>query len=174
MSKYFDGPDNVGDCTATGKFGDDVVEALKTWASDSETSKMFKSFVDEVARVKVGCNKDVGLTSDLIGFRVWKGLALVETDARIDGGIKLHFSSDSNVAISESSESFLNDVDSGIFASAAECGEGEHGDTMLGWKEFLGRRMSLLDDFVKLFGAGVFAGGHVGEKVEFGVAAHNY
>ena len=100
-------------------------------------------------------------------------MALVEADARIDGGIKLHFSSDSNIAISESSESFLNDIDSVIFASAAECGEGEHGDTRLGWKEFLGR-MSLLDDFVKLFGAGVFAGGHVGEKVEFGVAAHNY
>lgn len=67
-------------------------------------------------------------------------MALVEADARIDGGIKLHFSSDSNIAISESSESFLNDIDSVIFASAAECGEGEHGDTRLGWKEFFGQK----------------------------------
>jgi len=99
----FDGPDDVGDGAAAGEVGNDVVEALEDGAGDSEAGELLEGFVDEVAGVEVGGDEDVGLTGDLVGFGAHGGLAFVEADAGINGGVKLHFSGDEEVALVESS-----------------------------------------------------------------------
>lgn len=70
----FHGPDDVGGGAAARKVGDDVVETLEDGASNSEARELLEDFVDEVARVKVGGDEDIGLASDKIGRtrrRLW-------------------------------------------------------------------------------------------------------
>lgn len=67
----------------------------------------------------------------------------------------------------------MNNVDGWVFAAAAEGGEGKHGDAGWGGKEFLRRGVGLFDDFRELSGSRVFAGGHIGKEVEFGVTTHD-
>lgn len=89
-----------------------------------------------------------------------------------DGGVELHFSGDKDIALVEIRKSFLDNVDSSIFAAAAEGREREHGDARFIGEEFLGGSVGLFDDFSELVGGRVLAGGHVGKKVKLGVATH--
>lgn len=170
----FDGPDNVGDGAATREVGDGVVETLEDGAGDGEASELFEDFVDEIARIEVGGDEDVGLAGDLVSFRaeLIKG-AFVKADARVNGSIELHFSSNKNIAIIESSKSFLDDVDGGIFASTAKGREGEEGDARLAGEEFLSREVGLFDDFSELLRGWVLAGSYIREKVKLGIATHD-
>lgn len=97
-----------------------MVEALENRAGDGEAGDLFENFVDEVARVEVGGDKDIGLPGDLAGFGVGSGLAFVSTDTRIDGGVELHFSGNENIALLEGREGFVDEVNGGVFATAAE------------------------------------------------------
>lgn len=171
----FDSPDDVGDGAATREIGDDMVKPLKDRSGDGEAGELFKNFVNKVAGIEIWGDEDVSLTGNLVGFGVGVlRVAFVETNTGIDGGVELHFSGDKDIAFGEARKSFLDNVDSSIFAAAANGREREHGDAWSIGEEFLGGSVGLLNDFSELIGGRVLAGGHVGEKVEFGVAAHNY
>lgn len=150
-----------------------MVETLEDGTGNGEAGELLEDFVDEVARIEVGGDQDVGLAGDLVGFGVGQRLTFVETDARIDGSVKLHFSSDEDIAVRERRQSFLDEVDSRVFAAAAESGEREHGDARVVGEKFFGGSVGLLDDFVELVRSGVLTSGHVGEEIKFVVAAHD-
>ena len=170
----FDSPDDVGDGAAAREVGDGTVKPLKDRSSDGKAGELLKDFVNEVARIEIRGDEDVSLTGDLVGFGVGVlRVAFVETNTRIDGGVELHFSGDKDIAFGEARKSFLDNVDSSIFAAAANGREREHGDAWSIGEEFLGGSVGLLNDFSELIGGRVLAGGHVGEKVEFGVATHD-
>lgn len=170
----FDSPDDVGDGAAAGEVGDDMVKPLKDRSGDGEAGELFKNFVNKVAGIEIWGDEDVSLTGNLVGFGVGVlRVAFVETNTGIDGGVELHFSGDKDIAFGEVCKSFLDNVDSSIFAAAANGREREHGDAWSIGEEFLGGSVGLLNDFSELIGGRVLAGGHVGEKVEFGVAAHD-
>lgn len=170
----FDSPDDVGDGAAAREVGDDVVKPLKDRSGDGEAGELLKDFVNEVTGIEVRGDEDVSLTGDLVGFGVGVlRVAFVEANTRIDGGVKLHFSGDKDIAFGEACKSFLDNVDSSIFAAAANGREREHGDAWSIGEEFLGGSVGLLNDFSELIGGRVLAGGHIGEKIEFGVAAHD-
>lgn len=170
----FDSPDDVGDGAAAGEVGDDMVKPLKNRTGDSEAGELLKDFINEVARIEIGGDEDVSLTGDLVGFGVGVfRVAFVEANTGINGGIELHFSGDKYVAPGEIRKSFLDNVDSSIFAAAAEGREREHGDARFIREEFLGGSVGLFDDFSELIRGRVLAGGHVGKKVKLGVATHD-
>ena len=170
----FDSPDDVGDGAATREIGDDMVKPLKDRSSDGKAGELLKDFVNEVARIEIRGDEDVSLTGDLVGFGVGVlRVAFVETNTRIDGGVELHFSGDKDIAFGEARKSFLDNVDSSIFAAAANGREREHGDARSIGEEFFSGSVGLFDDFSELIDGRVLAGGHVGEKVEFGVATHD-
>ena len=170
----FDSPDDVGDGAAAREVGDGTVKPLKDRSSDGKAGELLKDFVNEVARIEIRGDEDVSLTGDLVGFGVGVlRVAFVETNTGIDGGVELHFSGDKDIAFGEARKSFLDNVDSSIFAAAANGREREHGDAWSIGEEFLGGSVGLLNDFSELIGGRVLAGGHVGEKVEFGVATHD-
>ena len=151
-----------------------MVKPLKDRSGDGEAGELLKDFVNEVAGIEIWGDEDVSLTGNLVGFGVGVlRVAFVETNTRIDGGVELHFSGDKDIAFGEACKSFLDNVDSSIFAAAANGREREHGDARFIREEFLGGSVGLFDDFSELTGGRVLAGGHVGEKVEFGVAAHD-
>lgn len=170
----FDSPDDVGDGAAAREVGDGTVKPLKDRSSDGKAGELLKDFVNEVTGIEVRGDEDVSLTGDLVGFGVGVlRVAFVEANTRIDGGVKLHFSGDKDIAFGEACKSFLDNVDSSIFAAAANGREREHGDAWSIGEEFLGGSVGLLNDFSELIGGRVLAGGHIGEKIEFGVAAHD-
>lgn len=170
----FDSPDDVGDGAAAREVGDGMVKPLKDRSGDGEAGELFKDFVNKVAGIEIWGDEDISLTGDLVGFGVSVlGMVFVESDAGINSGVELHFSGDKDITLGEARKSFLDNVDSNISAAAAESREREHGDAGLVGEEFLGGSVGLLDDFSELIGGGVLAGGHVGEKVEFGVATHD-
>ena len=170
----FDSPDDVGDGAATREIGDDMVKPLKDRSGDGEAGELFKNFVNKVAGIEIRGDEDVSLTGDLVGFGVGVlRVAFVETNTRIDGGVELHFSGDKDIAFGEARKSFLDNVDSSIFAAAANGREREHGDARSIGEEFFSGSVGLFDDFSELIDGRVLAGGHVGEKVEFGVATHD-
>lgn len=170
----FDSPDDVGDGAAAREVGDGTVKPLKDRSSDGKAGELLKDFVNEVARIEIRGDEDVSLTGDLVGFGVGVfRVAFVETNTRIDGGVELHFSGDKDIAFGEACKSFLDNVDSSIFAAASNGREREHGDAWSIGEEFLGGSVGLLNDFSELIGGRVLAGGHIGGKIEFGVAAHD-
>ncbi len=170
----FDSPDDVGDGAAAREVGYDMVKPLKDRSGDGEAGELLKDFVNKVTGIEIGGDEDVSPTGDLVGFRVGVlGVAFVETNTRIDGGVELHFSGDKDIAFGEACKSFLDNVDSSIFAAAANGREREHGDAWSIGDEFLGGSVGLFDDFSELIGGRVLAGGHVGKKVELGVATHD-
>lgn len=170
----FDSPDDVGDGAAAREVGDGTVKPLKDRSSDGKAGELLKDFVNEVARIEIRGDEDVSLTGDLVGFGVGVlRVAFVETNTRIDGGVELHFSGDKDIAFGEACKSFLDNVDSSIFAAAANGREREHGDARSIGEEFFSGSVGLFDDFSELIDGRVLAGGHVGEKVEFGVATHD-
>ena len=170
----FDSPDDVGDGAAAREVGDGTVKPLKDRSSDGKAGELLKDFVNEVARIEIRGDEDVSLTGDLVGFGVGVlRVAFVETNTGIDGGVELHFSGDKDIAFGEACKSFLDNVDSSIFAAAANGREREHGDARSIGEEFFSGSVGLFDDFSELIGGRVLAGGHVGEKVEFGVATHD-
>lgn len=170
----FDGPDNVGDGAAAGEIRNNMIETLEDGAGDGKASELLEDFVDKVTRIEVGGDEDVGLASDLIGFGIGSfGMVFVKADAGVNGGVELHFASNEDVAVGESFKGVLDSVDCSVFAATAKSREREHGDARWVGEEFFGGSISLLDDFSELIGCGVFASGHIGEEVEFGVAAHD-
>lgn len=169
----FDSPDDVGDGAAAREVGDDMVKPLKNRTSDSEAGELLKDFVNKVAGIEVRGDEDASLTGDLVGFGVGVlRVAFAEANTGINGGVELHFSGDKDIALVEIRKSFLDNVDSSIFAAAAEGREREHGDARFIGEEFLGGSVGLFDDFSELVGGRVLAGGHVGKKVKLGVATH--
>lgn len=78
-----------------------MVEALENGAGDSKAGELLEYFVDKVAGVEIGSDEDVGTASNLVGFGVGNKLVLVDPDAGVDGGVKLHFSGDEKVAVFE-------------------------------------------------------------------------
>ena len=170
----FDSPDDVGDGAAAREVGDGTVKPLKDRSSDGKAGELLKDFVNEVARIEIRGDEDVSLTGNLVGFGVGVlRVAFVETNTGIDGGVELHFSGDKDIAFGEACKSFLDNVDSSIFAAAANGREREHGDARSIGEEFFSGSVGLFDDFSELIDGRVLAGGHVGEKVEFGVATHD-
>lgn len=134
----FDSPDDVGDGAAAREVGDGTVKPLKDRSSDGKAGELLKDFVNEVARIEIRGDEDVSLTGDLVGFGVGVlRVAFVETNTRIDGGVELHFSGDKDIAFGEACKSFLDNVDSSIFAAAANGREREHGDARSIGEEFL-------------------------------------
>lgn len=169
----FDSPGDVAGGATAREVRDDVVEALENWAGDGEASDLFEDFVDEVARVEVGGDEDIGLPGDLAGFGVGGRLAFVSADTGIDGGVELHFSGDKDITLLKDCEGFVDEVDSGVFATAAESREGKHGDAGLVREKLPSGGVSLFNNFAELVGIWVLASGHVGQKVDIGIAAHD-
>ena len=170
----FDSPDDVGDGAAAREVGDGTVKPLKDRSSDGKAGELLKDFVNKVAGIEIWGDEDVSLTGNLVGFGVGVlRVAFVETNTGIDGGVELHFSGDKDIAFGEACKSFLDNVDSSIFAAAANGREREHGDARSIGEEFFSGSVGLFDDFSELIDGRVLAGGHVGEKVEFGVATHD-
>lgn len=85
----------------------------------------------------------------------------------------MDFASDEKVAVGEGGESFVNNVDGGVFAAAAESGEREEGDAGRCREELGSGSVGLFNNFGELSGSGMLARGHVSEEIKFGVAAHD-
>lgn len=73
----------------------------------------------------------------------------------------------------ERRQSFLDEVDSRVFAAAAESRKREQGNARAVREELPGGKMGLLDDFAELIGGGMFTSGHVGEEIKFVVPSHD-
>lgn len=78
-----------------------MVETLEDGTGNGEAGELLEDFVDEVARIEVGGDQDVGLAGDLVGFGVGQRLTFAQTDTRIDCRVELHFSSDEDIAVRE-------------------------------------------------------------------------
>ena len=116
--------DDVFDGGATGEVGGGMFEAEEDGAGDGGVGEILNGFVEDVAGVEVGGNQDVGMASDsgLSGF--------FGADARINGGVELHFAIDQDFweFCSGDLHGLSDSVDGRILATGAEGGETEHGD----------------------------------------------
>lgn len=87
-----------------------------------------------------------------------------------DGRIELHFAVDKDVGTRETAENGLEEVYGFVMTTTTETRKREKGDDRGSLEKFLGGKVSLVNDFSKLFDGGMFAGGDVGEKEEVVVA----
>ena len=132
---------------AAREVGERTVETLDNGAGYVETTELFKRFVEDVAGIKVGSNKNVGLA--LQGaFGSFLG-----GDFRIHGGVELHFAVDNPVGVIlfDLVDNEIDFVKIGIFSAGAIGGVGEHGDFGLTTSVVLEGDGSIFDDYVELF-----------------------
>lgn len=121
LDQRVDGEDDILDGAATGEVGNGELEPLENGSSDGEAGKLFKSFVENIARIEVGCNEDVGSAGD------WGLGRFFLTNARIDGGVELELAVDEHGGIFKCINDELSVSDGIVVATAVEGGEREQG-----------------------------------------------
>lgn len=94
-------------------------------------------------------------------------------DSGVHSGVELHLAVKENLGILEFLTDGLHEVDSVIMTTAAKGRERKQGNARRFGEEFASGSVGLMDDFYELVFVGVFAGGHVGEEVDFVVALHD-
>ncbi len=165
----FDGEEDVFFGGAAGEVGNRKIEALEDGAGDGEASDLLEGFVDEVARVEIRGDEDVGATGNGGVGRFFL------TDTRVDGGVELEFAVDEDLLILGEGGIFRRDdffdgaelFERFVGAAATESGERKQGDARLVAYDFAIGLGGLADDFGELLGGRIFAGGHIGEEIGF-------
>ena len=79
--------------TAAREVGGGIIEALEDGAGGGKATKLFKRFVEDVAGVEIGADKDIGLAGDS-GMR-----GFFASNSRVDRGVKLEFAVNENIEV---------------------------------------------------------------------------
>ena len=79
--KDINGQDDIFDGAAAREIGEGDVEALDDGASTGEAGKLFEGFVEDVARIEIWNDENIGLASNEAFWGLFGG------DFGIDGGV---------------------------------------------------------------------------------------
>ena len=142
----------VFNSAAAREVGERTVETLDNGAGYVEATELFERFVENIAGIEVGGNKNVSLAlqGTFGGF--------LGGDFRINRGVKLHFAINNPVGVIllDLFDDEMDFVKIGIFAAGAIGGVGEHGNLGLTTSVVLEGDGGVFDDYVELFLCGEF------------------
>ena len=129
-------------------------------ASDGEAAETFKGFVEDVARIKIGGDEDVGAA-----FYGGFGKFFV-ADFGVDSGVELHFAVDEPVGaiLSDLIYAKMDFGEVGIFAAGAVGGVRKHSNARLLVSVVLVGGGGVFDDCVELVFVWEFVDAAVGES----------
>lgn len=127
---------------------------------DSEAAKPFKRFVENIAGIEVGSNKNVGIAFDDGSGEFFGG------DFGVDGGVKLHFAVYEPIwmVLANLVDSIMDFWKVGIFTAGAVSGIGKNGDSRLSFGKRFESLGGIFDNSVELFFCGLLIDAAVGES----------
>lgn len=135
---------------------------MENRAGNGEAAELLEGFVEEVAGIQVGGDENVSVAGD---GGIW---GFFRANARVHGGVELHFSVDKNALFAEKGNDFLSQSNKIVATAATESRKRKEGNTRFVSEEGFRGVVSLPDDVDELRLCRVFAGGHVGKEISLG------
>lgn len=160
FNNYVEGEFGIFDSTATREIGERLIKTLDNGTSNSEIAELFEGFVEDITRIEVGSDEDVGFAGN------GGSGGLFASNAGVNCGVKLHFAVDDIVGVvfADFGDDVINLFEIRVFATRAVGGVGKHGDFGSLASVFYESLCGVFDDGVELVGGGELVNAAIGES----------